>query len=420
MSATTSGAETSTGGAGPSTNERPDGPRPGTERIVGGVRLARIAGVDIVADWSLMVIFALVALNLGLGVLPRWHPAWSPLLVWSVAIVAAVLFFASIVLHELSHALVARATGTEVDRITLFLFGGMAHLSSEPRSPKAEFLMAAVGPLVSLLIGIAATFAGGLLAHDAMPLAMTQPENVYAHLGPLATLLLWLGPLNILLALFNLVPGFPLDGGRVLRAVLWWGTGDLRKATRWASGAGRLVGVGLIVWGLVTVFGGAFLSGLWLGLIGWFLYGAAAGSYQQVVLHDALDHVPVSRIMRSRMESVSPDSLVDDLVDDLLMESDQQAFPVVQQGAMVGLVSSKDVRRVPRSDWPTTPVRQIMTPSERLVVVTPRAPASEALDKLAHHDVDQLPVVEDGVLLGVVRRRDILKWVALSEPEIHG
>ena len=396
---------------------REPGPRPRAER---GVRLARIAGVEIVADWSLFVIFVLVAVNLGWGILPAWHPGWSQMLVWTVALAAAISFFASIVVHELSHALVARATGIPVHRITLFLFGGMAHLTREPASPKAELLTAAVGPLVSLLIGIGATVLGAVLAADTMALMPTDPERAYAQLGPLATVLLWLGPVNVLLAVFNLIPGFPLDGGRVLRALLWWSTGDLRRATRWASLAGRLVGLGLITWGLLTMFEGSILGGVWLALIGWFLYGAAASGYQQVVVRDALSSVLVERVMRSRVESVPPDMRVDHLVDDLLMESDQQAFPVVRDREVVGIVTAKDVRRVPRSEWPSTTVGAIMTQRDRLIAIEPSAPASRALEQLATHDVDQLPVIEGGVLVGVVRRRDILKWIALTEPGLPG
>src|SRR5690606_13431688 len=209
--------------------------------------------------------------NLGVGLIPAWHPDWGAGLVWSVAVLAAVLFFASIALHELAHALVARRYGIPVRRITLFVFGGMAHMESEPPSPKSELLMAAVGPLVSLLVGVVATALGSVLASDAVSRDGDDPVALARAIGPAATLLLWLGPINVLLGLFNLVPGFPLDGGRVLRAILWWGTGDLVKATRWASGAGRVVAWTLMGFGVLQLFSGLWVQGLWLLLIGWFL-----------------------------------------------------------------------------------------------------------------------------------------------------
>lgn len=245
-----------------------------------GLPLGRVAGVRIDAHWTLVVIFALVTMQLGLGVLPAWHPSWSPALVWSLAFVASVLFFASITAHELSHALVARLHGIPVRRITLFLFGGVAHLDREPSSPRAELFTAAIGPIVSFGIGASAIVLGWLSAGDAMALFARDPDAAFAAMGPLPTLLLWLGPVNVGLALFNLLPGFPLDGGRALRAILWWVTGDLHRATRWAATVGVFVGLSMAALGLVMALRGDLGSGLWLGLIGWFLAGAARSARQ--------------------------------------------------------------------------------------------------------------------------------------------
>jgi Zn-dependent protease/predicted transcriptional regulator len=397
---------------------RADRERPATTPL-GGVPLGRPFGVQIVADWSLFLIFALVLFQLGAGVLPSWHPDWSPAMIWVVAFSAAVLFFASIVVHELSHALVARVNGIPVRRITLFLFGGMAHMEGEPPSPKSELLMAGVGPLVSIAIGLASIVAGMAISGPALELMATHPELAYAQLGPVATLLLWLGPVNVILGVFNLVPGFPLDGGRVLRAILWWSTGDLRKATRWASGAGRLFGLTLIALGVFAALGGSLGQGIWLALIGWFLSSAARAGYTQVVVREALDGVSATQVMRSRFETVPPELPIERLVYDALMGTDQQAFPVVERGRLVGIVSMKDVRRVPRDEWPATPVARVMTPADRLVTIDARARGSEALEKLVSNDVDQLPVIEHGELLGMVRRQDLMKWLAMSEPGLR-
>lgn len=391
-------------------------PRQAPPRAMGGLPLGRVFGVRIVADWSLFLIFALVLFQLGAGVLPAWHPDWTPTLTWFVAFAAAVLFFASIVVHELSHALVARVNGIPVRQITLFLFGGMAHMEGEPPSPKSEFLMAAIGPIVSLAIGFIAIAWGIAIAGDTLALMPTEPELAYAQLGPFATLLLWLGPVNVILGLFNLVPGFPLDGGRVLRAILWWGTKDLKKATRWASGVGRLFGLTLIALGVFSALGGHLGQGIWLVLIGWFLSSAARAGYQQVVVREALDGVPVSLVMRSRFTAVSPTLNIERLVFDFVMSTDQQAFPVLEGDRLAGIVSMTDVRRIPRHAWPTTSVAEIMTPLERLVITDIKAPASLALEKLATHDIDQVPVVDEGALRGLVRRQDLVKWIAMTSP----
>lgn len=385
----------------------------------GGIPLGRAFGVEIVADWSLLIIFALVAFQLGVGVLPAWHPQWGPGLVWGVALAAALLFFTSILLHELSHALVARRFGIPVRRITLFLFGGMAHMDKDPSSPKAELLMAAVGPLVSLVIGIGSIMIGGALAGPAMERFAEEPELAYASLGPVATLLLWLGPVNVLLAIFNMVPGFPLDGGRVLRAALWWWTGDLRRATRWASGAGRLFGFTLIALGVWMIFRGGLGSGIWLALIGWFISSAARMGYQQVVVREALEGVPVNRLMRTHFDVVGPRTRVDELVYEHVMGTDQQAFPVMDGERLVGIVAMHDVRRVPREQWADARVADIMTPEPQLVTIDPEANAAEALEALARRDIDQVPAVRGGSLFGMVRRQDLVKWLALHEPALR-
>lgn len=385
-----------------------------------GIRLGRVFGVEIYVDWSLAIIFALVAVGLGAGALPRWHPDWSGVLRWMVAFTAAVALFVSILVHELSHAVVGRAVGVHVPRITLFVFGGMAHMHDEPSSPKAELLMAAVGPLASLLIGIGASYAGlQLTAMHGGP--MEDPEAIVRSAGPLATVLLWLGPVNVMLALFNLVPGFPLDGGRLLRALLWWATKSLDRATQWASGAGRAVGWALMTCGLlmafgfrVPVFGTGIGGGLWLALIGWFLNHAARASYVALRVRTRLSHVPVRDVMRSTLDTVSPDTTLASLVRDHIMQSDQTSFPVTVGTALAGVISIRDIQRVPSEQWPQTAVSQVMTPAGELPEIEADADASKALECLAERDLEQLPVVDHGQLSGFVRRQDILKWLSLT------
>lgn len=383
------------------------------------LRLGRVAGIEILVDWSLLIIFSLITLSLGAGLFPAWHPDWGPLLVWGTALAAALLFFASVLLHELSHAIVGRANGIPIPRITLFMFGGMAHMEKEPPSWRAELYMAAVGPITSLALGfIFLTLAEIVIGP--IEIDPNNPQQSFAHLGPTVSLLMWLGPVNIILGLFNLVPGFPLDGGRILRAAMWGATGDLVTATRRASAVGQgfawvLMGSGfLMILGLrVPIFGGGFVNGLWLALIGWFLNNAAVMSYRQLLVHQRLEDVPVLRLMHTRFERVTPQLSLQELVDEHLMSSGQRAFPVEERGRFVGLICLRDLPKRPRSAWRTTTVAEIMTPADKLVTLAPEQDAAAALDLFGKRDVNQLPVVKDGQVLGLVRREDLLKWLSL-------
>jgi CBS domain-containing protein len=227
--------------------------------------------------------------------------------------------------------------------------------------------------------------------------------------------LLWLGPINIVLALFNLLPGFPLDGGRALRALLWWSTGDMMKATRWATLAGRVVAWGLMGIGVLEILGGAVFPGLWLMLIGWFLNMAAINSYRGLLVSRALRDVSVARVMRTKLDRVPAQLSIEALVRDHLVASDQHGFPVEVDGELAGLVTRKDVGKLPHDVWPAQPVADIMTPLEQLTTLPPEASAERALAELSRLDVDQIPVMDRGHLLGMVLRRDLLKWVALRD-----
>lgn len=391
-----------------------------------GFQLGKWFGVQVVLDWSLLIIFTLIALHLSLGLFPAWHPSWSlPFRIW-MALIAATLFFGSILLHELSHAWMARSVGMRVERITLFLFGGLAQIEGECPSPKAELLVAGVGPLVSSLIGgLSLLIGAALVAPGAANYAFPEETLQWvASLGPVPTLLFWLGPINILLAFFNLVPGFPLDGGRLVRAAFWYWTGDLQRATRWASYGGQAFAAFLMIVGFAMLLGatwpwlgGGLLQGLWLLMIGWFLHNAAKGSYQQLLLHDALEGVPVESLMRRDWVSLPPDMQIDEWIRNYLMQSEQRAFPVVREGTWCGLVTLGDVRRVARAQWGQTSIQEVMIPTDEVVQLPPHADALQALTELGRLGVGQVAIVDAGKFLGFVRREDVMRWLSFH-PEL--
>jgi Zn-dependent protease len=307
-----------------------------------------------------------------------------------------------------------------VRSITLFLFGGVSNIEREPPSAGGEFLMAIVGPLTSIVIGVVLTVAAGAAVGPLDNLA--NPSQAIGQLNPLTTLVLWLGSVNILVGLFNLIPAFPLDGGRVLRSIFWGASKNLRQATRWAAWIGQgiawlmiLVGISMVFGLQVPVLGSGPISGLWLAFIGWFLNSSASQSYRQVVIQDVLQGIQVDRMMRRNPPTVTPDLSVSSLVHDHVMQSDDHAFPVVEGDRLQGLVCLHDVRDVSRDAWETTTVREIMTPADQLVTVAAEDAATEALQKLQQKEIRQLPVVQDGKLIGLLRRADIIKYLRLEQ-----
>ncbi|MFO7322672.1 MAG: site-2 protease family protein [Chloroflexota bacterium] len=380
--------------------------------------IGRIFGINVRIDWSWLLIFFLITWNLaaGFGVL---HPEWGAGMTLLLAVIASLLFFASVLAHELAHSVMARAQNVPVRDIVLFMFGGVSNIERDPPSPRAEFLITIVGPLTSLIIGVVLLF----VANTALnPIVDPQnPESAVAQLGPVASVLGWLGSINVMLAVFNLIPGFPLDGGRVLRSILWAVTGNLRRATRWAAYVGQAIAWLMIVAGVALIFGlplpllgRGVVGGLWLIFIGWFLNNASAASYQRVVIQDLLQGVPVSRLMRIDPPTVPADITVESLVHDYVMRRDDYAFPVMDGDQLVGLVTMDDVRSVERASWPVSRVRDIMRPVADLVMVGPEEDAAEALNKLLMRDVRQLPVVHNGRLIGLLRRNDLVKWMQLQ------
>ncbi len=380
-----------------------------------GLRLLTLAGIEIRLDASVLVIFALVVVSLANGALWTWHPDWLAATRWGVALVAGMLFFGSILLHELAHALVAKLNGIDVPRITLFLFGGVSETAEEPASPGSELAITIVGPLASFAIGLACTAVGVSVAGGGafVQLLRTAPAEALASLGVASTLLLWLGPVNLMLGIFNLVPGFPLDGGRVLRAFLWWATGDLYRATRNASWVGQGVAFLLVAWGVLRALGGD-LGGLWVALIGWFLLQAARATSADALVRHALRGVFVRDLMRTRFEDVPADMSLGRFVRACLLRGAQTVWPVTRAGEVVGLVSLADVAAVPEDARDQRPVGDVMHPIEQ--PLRPDGEGTEAVRALAAADVEALPVVDHGKVVGLLHRGDLVRWLALMDP----
>ena len=360
----------------------------------GSLRLGRIAGIDISVHVSWLIILVLLTWSLATGWFPRLYPGWPTATYWIVGLISAVLLFVSVLLHELAHSLVARGRGLPVKNITLFIFGGVSNLEQEPASPGVEFQMAAVGPLTSLLIG-----GLSLLLFLALKGSSPQVEAVC----------LYLGIANLLLGLFNLIPGFPLDGGRVLRSILWKITGSPRKATRIASGAGQIMAYLLILWGIWQFFVGNILDGIWIGFIGWFLLTAAQSANAQAMLQSMFRGVTVGQVMRGTPTTVPATISLQKLVDEYFLPSGLRTAFVTQGDRLAGMITLGDIRHVLREQWGQTPVGLVMIPLERLHAVWPQQNLNDVLPLMANRDVNQLPVVQKGTLVGVLTRDAIVR-----------
>lgn len=360
------------------------------------LRLGKVFGVPVRIDASWLLIFVWVTWSLAGGYFPRHYPGWSSTLSWGIGLLTSLLFFVSVLLHELGHALVAHAMGTQVREITLFLFGGMAEIADEPASAGRELKMAVAGPLVSL--GLSALF--GIL-HLATQ-GLSQPVSAIG---------LYLAGINLTLGVFNLVPGFPLDGGRVLRAILWRVRRDLAWATRWASRIGQGVAYLFIILGIARAFGGDWVNGLWVAFIGLFLDNAARSAYYQLGLRNLLRGHTVSEVMTAECIVVPPQLTLDVLVEQYLIPTGRRCFAVGSQGKILGLLTIHNIRAVPRERWRETHAGEALTPLDQLRVVSPLTPLWEALQGMTAEGVNQLPVVSDGVLAGMLTREHLLTYI---------
>jgi len=365
----------------------------------GAIRLGSIRGIEIGVHYNWLLIFFLVAWSLAMGYFPQSYPGWTQLAYWTTGVIASILLFVSVLLHELAHSFVAQARGLPVRSITLFIFGGVSNIVREAENPRTEFAMAVVGPLSSLVS--AGVFYG---------LFLVVPNK----LDPLAALLSYLALINAFLAVFNLIPGFPLDGGRVLRSIIWGATGNLVKATNIAATVGRLFGWGLIGVGLFQILRGNFLGGLWIAFIGWFLSNAADSSRQETTVQEYLKGFKVKDVMTPNPQTISPGATVLEVVQGIFSQYHRRAVPVARDDKLVGIVTLTNIRGLPQEKWAITPVEAIMTKAP-LQCVSPEDDLARAMALIAEQDVNQVLVCTDSGLVGIISRADIIRHLQYTQ-----
>ncbi len=358
------------------------------------IRLGKIFGIEIGLHYSWFLIAVLIVTSL-YSEFHRSNPAWGDSVILATAISTGLLFFVSLLLHELSHSLYARSHGIPVREITLFALGGVSQLEKEPGSASVEFWMAIAGPLASAAIG--------LICLGVRFLAGAS--------GPVREMFSWLGYINLALAGFNMIPGYPLDGGRILRAILWWKTGEMDRATRSAARVGQGVGLLFIIFGIAQYFGGAGLGGLWISFIGWFLLTAAGESYARVNLAHAFEGVTAADVMSNDCPALDGNLNIEHFVHNELLRTGRRCFVITQNGVIAGLLTPHEVKEIERARWPYTTLSDVMIPLENLHTVPPETPLKNALEIMGREDLNQLPVVTNGRLAGVLSRAQILDYL---------
>jgi len=365
-----------------------------------GLPLFKIAGIQIRLDFSWFIIFILVVVSLSAGYFPQQFPDQYPLNYWFAGLAATLLFFSSILVHELAHSLMAMRAGIHIPEITLFIFGGVARLSEEASDAKTEFKIAIVGPFTSFALAL--IFWGLQSA-----LQSGQPSLTVAVLQ----YLVWI---NMAVGIFNLIPGFPLDGGRVLRAILWHRSGSLTQATRTSADIGKGFAVVLMVFGGLQIFAGSLIGGLWLIFIGMFLRGMAEGGYQEVAIRQSLSGVSAQEIMIDDVVSVPPDLSLERLVHDYFLRYGYRGFPVVQDGKVLGLISIMHMQGIADDQRQSMTVEDAMLPLEERMIITPKFPLTDALKRMTQEGLNQLLVMQDNTLQGIVTKTGVLRFLEIK------
>jgi Zn-dependent protease/CBS domain-containing protein len=360
------------------------------------ISLGRILGIPVGLDPSWFLIFIFMTWSLASSYFPAEFKNWPQAQYWIVGAVTALMLFVSVILHELGHSLVAIRYKIPVNSITLYVFGGIAQIGSEPPSAIAEFWIAIAGPAVSF--GLAVIF--HLL------------QSVFTGIAPLLALVEYLAYINGTLALFNLIPGFPLDGGRVFRAIVWGASHNLRKATLIAAGLGRAIAFGFILYGVWQIFNGNLGNGLWIAFIGWFLESAATSQVQQQTVHDLLEGHTVQQVMNRNYVTIPEAITLQHLVEQHIFEEGKRCFVITDEaGQVVGLLTLHHLKEIPRTDWPGKTAGQVMTPLSQVKWLQPTTPIKAALEEMDRDGVNQLPVMSDSQILGMLTREDVISFL---------
>jgi len=362
--------------------------------VRGSIRLGKIFGIPIWLHYSWFLIFAFFTISMSLTFRDSYD--WSTTLCWMLGAATSLLLFASVLTHELSHSIIAIRNGVPVKSITLFIFGGVARIGRESSQPSAEFRMAIAGPLCSLTLA-------GLFALIWWP---THHSN-----EPVGAVAAWLAWINGSLAVFNMIPGFPLDGGRVLRSILWATTHSYRRATHIATRIGKGVAYLMILGGVTLVFFGDWYSGLWLAFIGWFLGNAASTSDRQTMLRDSLQGFVARDVMSRECPLVSGDLSLRQLVQVHVLPTGRRCFFVAEGDHLSGIMTMNDIKAVPESQWDSVTVGQTMTPAPKLQTARPDDSALSVLDRMDEAELDQMPVLENGRLVGIIVRDEMLRLI---------
>jgi len=375
----------------------PKAARPPFVHRSGAFSLGKVLGIPVFVDYSWLLIFFLVTLTISQD-FAQEHPMWSPAQHWFAGVLTSILFFVCVFLHEMSHCLVARRFGIPVLSITLFIFGGVAQLREEPRKPLHEFLIAIAGPLASVILGV-----GFFLLSTVTPASGKNPWILQVSF-------VWLAHINWMLATFNMIPGFPLDGGRVLRSVVWAVSGRFDQATRIAAGFGSFIAYFFIATGIyVAFFRQLFIQGLWTTFIGWFLLMAARSSVVQLATRRVFASLKVADVLEEIPMRVSPAMSVQALVDGPILQHGFVAFIVEDDGILRGMVTLQEVKAMPREEWPNTPLQTIMIPAGDLVVVEPSISLLTVMGAMDERGISQMPVVEEDRVVGIVTREGLLR-----------
>jgi Zn-dependent protease/predicted transcriptional regulator len=362
------------------------------------IRLGKIMGIPIRIHYTLWFVFILIAWSLAAGYMPHQYPGLGEVTYWAIGIASAVILFASILVHELSHSYIAKKNGLPIARITLFFFGGVSEMTEEPQDPGLEVRMAAAGPLMSFLI---AAVLGALWYVEEL---IKAPIPIIATLGYAALI-------NAILGAFNLVPAFPLDGGRVFRGSIWKRSHNLISATRTATRVSEGLSLMMMLGGLVLIIFGDFVDGIWIVVLGWFIKSGAETSLKQTLIGEALTGVSVADIMTKDVLAVPPEITVQQLVSEYFLVHHHGGYPVVKNGQVIGLITLQSVRNVPKEKREFETVQQAMIPSERAVIVKPSVNALDAMQSMARNKVGRVLVVDEGRLVGIATREDIVRTI---------